>query len=92
MKSAYVVLGSLLLAPSILILLYSLNGLSQFDGLLGQLTRLSAEGQQEYNEWQMLEIFSVATITGGTITLAYGIAAKAGIRHNDFHPSAGRVF
>lgn len=93
MKTGYVATGAIGLVLTVLLLIYSLNGLAQFDSSLGQLARFySAEAQQKYNEWQMLELLSAVFVVCGIIYLAYGMVAKYEIKHNDHHQFPGRVF
>lgn len=93
MKTGYVAMGAIGLVLTVPLLIYSLNGLTQFDTSFGQLARsYSAEGQQKYNEWQMLELLSVVFVACSIISLAYGMVAKNEVRHNDHHQFPGRVF
>lgn len=93
MKTGYVAMGAIGLVFTIPLLIYSLNGLAQFDTSLGQLARFySAEAQQKYNEWQMLELLSVVFVVSSIISLAYGVIAKNQVQHNDYHKYPGRVF
>lgn len=69
-------------------LLYSLNGLSQFDTSLGQLARFySADGQQKYNEWQILELLSAVFAICGIICLVIGLVMKNEIKHANYNQS-----
>lgn len=93
MKTGYVAIGAIGLVFAIPLLIYSLNGLAQFDTSLGQLAKFySAEAQQKYNEWQLLELLSVVFVVSSIISLAYGMVAKNQVQHNDYHQFPGRVF
>lgn len=93
MRTGVVVLGGLVLVLSVPLFLYSLNGLSQFDNSFGLLARYySAEAQQEYNQWQMLELVSVVFAMTGVVCMAIGLVIKNEIKHADYNQSPGRVF